>query len=80
MTSPHPETWVEVRPQGLYVVPGGFYIDPLRAVDRAVITHGHSDHARAGHRAVLATVETLAIMAHRLGAQPEHARQALGYG
>lgn len=80
MTSPHPETWVEVRPQGLYVVPGGFYIDPLRAVDRAVITHGHSDHARAGHGAVTATAETLAIMAHRLGAQPEQVRQALGYG
>ncbi len=80
MTAPHPETWVEVRPQGLYVVPGGFYVDPLRAVDRAVVTHGHSDHARAGHRAVMATAETLAIMAHRLGDQPGQATQALAYG
>ncbi len=80
MTAPHPETWVEVRPQGLYVVPGGFYVDPLRAVDRAVITHGHSDHARPGHRAVLATAETLAIMEHRIGAQPGQAKQALAYG
>jgi len=80
MTAPHPETWVEVRPQGLYVVPGGFYVDPLRAVDRAVITHGHSDHARAGHGAVMATTETLAIMAHRLGEQPDQVKQPLAYG
>jgi putative mRNA 3-end processing factor len=36
-------------------------------VDRAVITHGHADHARAGHGAVAATPETLAIMAERYG-------------
>src|ERR1044071_9344178 len=50
-------------PAGLYCPPGDFYIDPIRPVDRAVITHGHADHARAGHGAVAATVETLAIMA-----------------
>lgn len=80
MIAPHPQSWVEVRPQGLYVVPGGFYVDPLRAVDRAVITHGHSDHARAGHGAVMATTETLAIMAHRLGEQPDQVKQPLAYG
>lgn len=80
MPPPHPETWVEVRPAGLYVVPGDFHVDPLRAVDRAVITHGHSDHARPGHRAVLATAETLAIMAHRIGDQPGQERRALAYG
>src|ERR1700752_827093 len=63
-----PETWLKVLPQGLYCEPGGFFIDPLRPVDRAVITHGHSDHARPGHRAVLATAETLAMMQVRLGA------------
>ncbi|GEC00523.1 DNA ligase-associated DEXH box helicase [Brevundimonas diminuta] len=42
-------------------------MDPVRPVDRAVITHGHSDHARPGHGAVLATPETLAIMAERYG-------------
>ena len=47
---------------GLYCPPGDFYIDPLRPVARALITHGHSDHARAGHGAVMATAETLAIM------------------
>ena len=37
------------RPEGLYCPPGDFYIDPIRPVERALITHGHSDHARAGH-------------------------------
>lgn len=63
----HPETWMAVRPEGLYCIPGGFYVDPSRPVARAVITHGHSDHARAGHGHVIATPETLAIMAARYG-------------
>jgi len=54
-------------PAGLYCPPGDFYIDPVRPVDRAIITHGHSDHARAGHGRVLATPETLAIMSTRYG-------------
>ena len=54
-------------PQGLCCPIGGFHIDPVRPVERALITHGHSDHARAGHGAVLATRETLAIMAERYG-------------
>lgn len=60
-------------PQGLYCPPGDFYIDPPRPVPRALITHGHADHARAGHGAVLATRDTLDIMAIRYGA--EHAPQ-----
>ncbi len=54
---PHPETWLKPLPSGLFCEPGGFFIDPVRPVDRAVITHGHSDHARPGHNAVLATAE-----------------------
>ncbi|WPZ34591.1 ligase-associated DNA damage response exonuclease [Thalassobaculum sp. OXR-137] len=80
ISAPHPQTWIEIRPQGMYCVPGGFYVDPVRPVDRAVITHGHSDHARAGHGAVAATPETLAIMTARYGAEPEQDRQALRYG
>jgi putative mRNA 3-end processing factor len=64
---PHPETWLKVLPEGLFCAPGGFYIDPLRAVDRAVVTHAHSDHARPGHRSVLASRETLALMRARMG-------------
>ncbi len=65
--APHPETWLCVRPEGLYCRPGDFYIDPVRPVARAVITHAHADHARPGHGAVLATAETLALLEVRLG-------------
>jgi putative mRNA 3-end processing factor len=67
MAAPSPETWLRVTPQGLYCEPGDFFVDPARPVPRAVITHGHSDHARPDHEAVLATPETLAIMRARLG-------------
>jgi len=68
------------KPEGLYCAPGDFYIDPVRPVARAVITHGHADHARAGHGAVLATAATLDIMAERYGAGFAGARQAAAYG
>ena len=68
------------RPEGLYCPPGDFYIDPVRPVDRAVVTHGHADHARAGHSAVLATPETLAIMAERYGADFATTTEAAPYG
>ncbi|RUW23767.1 ligase-associated DNA damage response exonuclease, partial [Mesorhizobium sp. M1E.F.Ca.ET.041.01.1.1] len=55
------------RPEGLYCPPGDFFIDPVRPVGRALVTHGHSDHARSGHRSVLATQETLDIMGLRCG-------------
>jgi putative mRNA 3-end processing factor len=65
---------------GLYCPPGDFFIDPVQPVDRAVVTHGHGDHARSGHGAVLATPETLAIMAARYGEDFAGAREALAYG
>ncbi|MGE3865861.1 MAG: ligase-associated DNA damage response exonuclease [Hyphomonadaceae bacterium] len=67
-------------PAGLYCEPGDFSVDPVRPVDRAVITHGHSDHARAGHGRVLATAETLAIMAARYGPDFAGETQAARYG
>ncbi|RZJ93368.1 MAG: ligase-associated DNA damage response exonuclease, partial [Brevundimonas sp.] len=71
-----------LRPEaaGLYCPPGDFYIDPVRPVDRAVITHGHADHARTGHGHVLATPQTLAIMVERYGADFIGVQQALPYG
>jgi putative mRNA 3-end processing factor len=78
--SPRTEQWLQVRPQGLYCEPGGFYIDPSRPVDRAVISHGHGDHARPGHQRVLATAGTLAIMRTRFGEDAGGGLQALGYG
>ncbi|HZZ33902.1 MAG TPA: ligase-associated DNA damage response exonuclease [Phenylobacterium sp.] len=68
------------RPEGLYCAPGDFYIDPVRPVARAVIAHGHADHARAGHGAVLATAETLDIMAERYGLELAGATQGAAYG
>ena len=55
-------------------------IDPLRPVPRAIITHGHADHARPGHGAVLATADTIAIMQARYGTDCARSFQALGYG
>lgn len=64
---PRPESWLYPTPQGLFCAPGRFFIDPPVPVDRAVITHGHGDHARSGHDSVLATPETIEIMKLRLG-------------
>ncbi len=69
-----------LTPAGLYCAAADVHIDPVRAVPRALITHGHSDHARAGHGAVLATRETLAIMALRYGAKFCEQQQAVSYG
>ncbi len=74
------EDLLRPTPAGLYCPPGDFYVDPVRPVDRAVITHGHSDHARAGHGAVLATPQTLAIMAERYGEGFAAREQPVGYG
>ncbi|WP_336056043.1 ligase-associated DNA damage response exonuclease [Nitratireductor sp. CH_MIT9313-5] len=68
------------RPEGLYCPPGDFYIDPVRPVDRALITHGHADHARSGHAHVLATRETLDIMAIRYGKDFAGQRQTARLG
>ena len=49
----------------LHIKPVDTFIDPIRPVNRAIITHGHSDHARAGHNHVLATPQTIKIMRTR---------------
>lgn len=67
-------------PAGLYCPAGDFYIDPVRATPRALITHGHADHARAGHGSVLATRQTLDIMALRYGENFCGTRQIATYG
>src|ERR1700743_2643368 len=65
---------------GLYSRRGGFHIDPVRQVERALITHGHSDHARAGHGAVLATQENLDMMRVRYGGNFAGSTQGIRYG
>ncbi len=74
------ETLLALTPEGLYCPAGGFHIDPVRPVPRAAITHGHADHARPGHAAVLATPDTLGIMAVRYGEAFAGTRQGIGYG
>jgi putative mRNA 3-end processing factor len=75
-----PEDILALTPAGLCCKRGGFYIDPTRPVARALITHAHSDHARAGHGAVLATQETLDLMRLRYGENFAGTTQAIRYG
>jgi len=75
-----PEEILRPMPSGLCSPIGNFHIDPTRPVERALITHGHSDHARAGHGAVLATQETLDMMRLRYGPNFAGSTQAVHYG
>jgi putative mRNA 3-end processing factor len=75
-----PEDILLPTPAGLCCGPGGFHIDPTRPVDKAAITHGHSDHARPGHGSVLATQETLDLMRLRYGDNFAGRVQAARYG
>lgn len=68
---------IVLRPEGLYCPAGDFFIDPWRPVERAVITHAHADHARAGHRHYLAAASARHVLATRLG---EIALETLDYG
>ena len=77
-TMARPGAWIEPHPEGIYVPAADAWIDPSQPKPRALVTHGHADHARGGHGSVLATAETLAIMACRYGPQP--GGQAVGYG
>ncbi|MBV8097122.1 MAG: ligase-associated DNA damage response exonuclease [Acetobacteraceae bacterium] len=71
---------MRVLPQGLFCEPGGFFVDPIRPVDRAVITHAHSDHARPGHASVLASPATATLMQVRMGEGRTGALHTLGWG
>ena len=62
---------------GIYCPAGDFYIDPWRKVDRALITHGHADHARWGMRRYMATEAAAPVMRHRLG---DISLQTTGFG
>lgn len=71
--------WIRAEPWGIHVTPADCWIDPARPVERALITHGHADHARGGHETTFATPETLAIMRLRYataqGAVPAACRE-----
>ncbi len=70
--------WIRPEPGGLYIRPADVWIDPARAVPRALITHGHADHARSGHGVTMATGPTIAIMRERYGNIGE--AQGFAYG
>jgi putative mRNA 3-end processing factor len=80
LSAMRPEELLSPTPAGLCCRPGSFHIDPTRPVERALITHGHSDHARAGHGAVLATAETLDLMRLRYGTDFAGTVQPVHYG
>jgi putative mRNA 3-end processing factor len=75
-----PEDLLMPTPAGVCCKRGAFHIDPTRRVERALITHAHSDHARPGHGAVLATRETLDLMRLRYGENFAGTTQAVAYG
>ena len=82
-----PFSWIQPHPHGIYVVPADAWVDPSRAVDTALVTHGHADHARGGHGTTYATPETLAIMElrYRTGAEDDageipHRAEPVRYG
>jgi putative mRNA 3-end processing factor len=64
-----PSAVARIRPEshGIYVPPAGCWIDPAQPAELALVTHGHSDHARGGHGRTVATAATLAIMEARYG-------------
>ncbi len=80
IAAPRPETWIRTSSAGLYCEPGDLHIDPIHPVPRAVITHGHSDHARPGNEQVLATPGTIAIMRARYGEAAGGSLQPLAFG
>ncbi|HUF55699.1 MAG TPA: MBL fold metallo-hydrolase, partial [Thermohalobaculum sp.] len=71
---------LEPRPDGIYCPPGDFFIDPVRPVPRAVVTHAHADHCRPGHEALLATPETVALALTRYGGEAFGTTQSLALG
>ena len=63
------EEVLQVRPEGLYCPAGDFYVDPRGKVNRALITHAHSDHARSGHESYLCSKTTESLLKVRLGSK-----------
>ena len=79
-----PFSWIRPEPWGIHIVPADTWVDPSRPVPRALVTHGHADHARGGHGETIATAATLAIMELRYntreGAVPVDYGEAVNIG
>ena len=72
--------WVKTKASGLSILPAQAMIDPVSPQPLALITHGHADHARAGHDHVIATPQTLDIMSSRYGQNFAKSVTPLAYG
>jgi putative mRNA 3-end processing factor len=79
-----PSSWIKPEPWGIHIVPADAWVDPSRPVPRALVTHGHADHARGGHGQTIATPPTLAIMElryqTRAGARPAEYGETISIG
>ena len=71
-------SWIRAEPNGIRIGPADCWIDPSQPVARALVTHGHGDHARGGHGETIATPATLAIMELRY--QTREGATPVGYG
>lgn len=69
---------LEMTESGLYCAAGEFYVDPWKAVDQALTTHAHSDHARAGSRSYLCAADGVGVLRQRLGGSANIAGLAYG--
>ena len=71
--------WLVKKKEGLYCIPGDFYIDPLYPVKKALITHAHTDHARPNNNFILGTKETIEIMKIRYAKSYCTSHQVINY-
>jgi putative mRNA 3-end processing factor len=67
MAKPSRTPLLAFNDKGIFCQQAGVYLDPWRPVDKAIITHGHSDHARWGHKAYITHHTNIPIIRHRLG-------------
>lgn len=73
------EYFLELTSNGLYCSIGDFYLDPLKPVQTAVISHAHADHAIGGHQHIYATAATLAFMSLRYGKNAGKIKNTISY-
>ena len=59
--------WLKKKREGLYCIPGNFFIDPVFPVEKALITHAHTDHARPNNKSIFSSKETIELMHLRYG-------------
>ena len=52
---------------GIYCEKAQIYLDPWKPVDKAIISHGHADHSRYGHKQYITHHRNVPIISHRLG-------------